>query len=253
MWLRVYTAPRQRPRPQGKSAIPLGEITLGDDAAKRWPARYIQKTDQVTSEEYMTAQIPDTILMDEKGFSIVGVNGRELFTPQSVGITPVASMSACWRGYVCKYKVMDRKLILDGLLLSFGFDDMSGKDRKFVPQISPTINGVSPTSKHPTFSNIYEGLNLEIQFTGGILAGDGFIQSLYVHMGFHPAWKYQNVFELIFDNGEVQETRDVSKQVEHIRNTVNKLPLEPDILKLTEKEVESWIEKTFRLDYDLKR
>jgi hypothetical protein len=30
-------------------------------------------------------------------------------------------------------------------------------------------------------------------------------------------------------------------------------PLEPDILKSNEKEVESWIEKTFRLDYDLKK
>jgi hypothetical protein len=201
----------------------------------------------------MTAQIPDTILIDEKGFSIVGVNGDELFTPQSVGITPVAVMSTCWRGYICEYKIIDNKLILNRLQLSFGLDDMSEEERKFVHQKSPPINGVSPTGTHPAFSNIYEGLNLEIHFTGGILAGDGFIKQLYVHMGFHPAWKYQTVFELIFENGNVQEIRNVSAQVEQIRSRMTEQPFEPDILKSNEQEVESWIEKTFRLDYDLKK
>jgi hypothetical protein len=200
----------------------------------------------------MTAQIPDMILINDKNYSIVGVNGGELFTPQSVGIEPVAIMSACWRGYVCKYKIIDNKLILDELQLSFGMDNMSGKKREFVPQVAPAINGVNPTGKHLSFSNIYEGINLHIPFTGGILAGRDFIQTLYVHMGFHPAWKYQTVFELIFESGNVQEIRDVSIDVEELRSKMMKLPLKPDILKSDKAEVEAWIDKTFRLDYDLK-
>ena len=200
----------------------------------------------------MTAQIPDTILINNKNYSIVGVNGGELFTPQSLGIEPVAIMSACWRGYFCQYNISDNKLILDELQLSFGIDDTSGSNREFVPQVAPPINGVNPMGKHPSFSNIYEGLNFHIPFTGGILAGEGFIQTLYVHMGFHPAWKYQTVYELIFEKGNVQELRDVSIAVEELRSKITKLPLKPDILKSDEAEVEAWIEKTFKLDYDLK-
>jgi hypothetical protein len=202
----------------------------------------------------MTAQIHDTILIDDKGFSIVGVNGSELFTPQSIGITPVAVMSACWRGYVCQYKINDGQLILDELQLSFGTHEGIGKERKFIRQTSPAINSVSPnppTGKFPAFSNVYEKLNLEVRFTGGILAGDGFIQKLYVHMGFHPAWKYQNVLEIIFENGKAQEIRDVSKDIEQIRNKMSEQPLEPDFLKSSKQEREAWIEKTFRLNYDL--
>jgi hypothetical protein len=204
------------------------------------------------NKEYMTAQIPDKILINEKSLSIVGVNGGELFTPQSVGITPIPIMTACWRGYICQYKIRDGKLILDQLQVSLGLDDTSGKERKFVPQMGPVINGVNPTDKHPAFSNIYEGLNLEIDFTGGILAGEGFIQTLYVHMGFHPAWKYQTVFELIFDHGNVKELRDVSVQIEQLRSKMTELPLKPDILESDKAEVEAWIDKTFRLGYDLK-
>jgi hypothetical protein len=200
----------------------------------------------------MTAQIPDTILINDKNYSIVGINGGDLFTPQSNGIEPVAIMSSCWRGYVCQYKIIDNKLILDELQLSFGVDDISGDERKFVPQVAPAINGVNPTGKHPSFSNIYEGVNLQIPLTGGVLAGKGFLQTLYVHMGFHPAWKYQTVFELLFDGGIVREIRDVSIEVEELRRKMMRLPLKPDILKTNKAEVEAWIDKTFRLDYDLK-
>ena len=202
----------------------------------------------------MTAQFHDTILMNEKEFSIVGVNGDGLFTPQSIGITPVGIMSDCWRGYLCQYKVNDNALILDELKLSFGIYEGSGKERKFIHQTSPAINGVSPntpTGQFPAFSNVYERLNLRIQFTGGVLAGDGFIQEFYVHMGFHPAWKYQNVFELLFDNGKVQEIRDVSEKIEQVRNKMSESSLQPDFLKTSKKEREAWIEKTFRLNYDL--
>jgi hypothetical protein len=202
----------------------------------------------------MTAQFHDTILINEKEFSIVGVNGAGLFTPQSVGITPLGIMSACWRGYLCQYKINANALILDGLKLSFGIFEGSGQDRKFIRQTSPAINGVNPntpTGKLPAFSNLYEQLNLSVHFTGGLLAGDGFIQKLYVHMGFHPAWKYQNVFELLFDNGNVWEIRDVSQKMEQIRNKMSASPLEPDFLKTSKQEREAWIEKTFKLNYDL--
>ena len=38
-----------------------------------------------------------------------------------------------------------------------------------------------------------------------MLACEGFIDALYVHMGFHPAWKFEHVEELIFE-GKVDES-----------------------------------------------
>jgi hypothetical protein len=92
----------------------------------------------------MTAQIHDTILIDEKNFSIVGVNGGGLFTPQSIGIMPVPVMSACWRGYVCQYKLDGGQLILNELQLSLGTYQGVGKERKFIQQAGPAINGLNP-------------------------------------------------------------------------------------------------------------
>jgi hypothetical protein len=190
----------------------------------------------------MTGQINDVIVINRKGFSVVGVNGGELFTPESIGIMPIATMTACWRGYICEYKISYKKLLLDKLWLSFGEEEISENTNKFIPQKGPPINGVNPY-EGGEFNNIYEKLNYEVDFTGGILAGRKFIQDLYVHMGFQSAWKYKNVFELIFIHGKVQEIRDVSEQVEQIRNKKNEELPEQDLIK--------WIASTFRLDYGL--
>lgn len=62
-------------------------------------------------------------------------------------------------------------------------------------------------------------------------------------MGFQSAWKYKNVFELISNHGKIQEIRDVSEQVEQIRNKKKDELPEEDLIK--------WIASTFRLDYGL--
>lgn len=45
----------------------------------------------------------------------------------------------------------------------------------------------------------------DVPLSGGLLLGEGFIQELYVHMGFHPAWKYLHVIELIFEGGQLHK------------------------------------------------
>lgn len=202
----------------------------------------------------MTAQIPDTLLFNDKSFSIVGVNGNELFNPQSIGLHPIPFSTACWRGYVCEYKLHNNTLVLDRLQISLEVDAGAQEERKLASQRGPVINGVSPSTPDgeiPTARKLYEGLNLSIKFTGSILAGDGFIQELYVHMGFHPAWKYQTVFELQFEGGKVLEIHDLSSKMERIRLKMSRLPPEPDFLKASQQERDAWIEKTFRLNYDL--
>jgi hypothetical protein len=168
----------------------------------------------------MTAQVSDTILIDNKPYAIAGVEGDGLFTPQSFGIHPGPANTACWRGYICQYKIENEELLLDELQISIMTVEGEGSDRKFVQHIGPEINGVQPKSAEGKFlssGNLYENMNLQISFSGSLFAADGFIRELYVHMGFHPAWKYETVFKVKCENGKVIAIKDISKQMAALR------------------------------------
>lgn len=187
----------------------------------------------------MTAQFPDTIVVGRRRLSIAGVQGEGLFDPHSLGLHPVASCTACWRGYVCHYTVKDAQLVLAELDLSLYDED------------GPPISGVEPTRpRDGLFDHVYKKLDLAVAFTGGLLAGQGFIRELYVHMGFHPAWKYRTVLELVFDGGRLTEQHNVSRKMQDIRARMARRPLRPGTTS-GEEEIGAWIESTFRLHYDL--
>jgi hypothetical protein len=162
----------------------------------------------------MTAQIPDSILLQDKKFSIVGVNGNDLFNPVHFNLHPFQSVTSCWRGYVCTYKTLYNKLLLDKLEVN-------------LRQQGPIINSVEPLFSKAMFNNTYNDLNMPIDFTGEILAADQFIRELYVHMGFHPAWKYETVYELVISGGYVIDTKDVSGQMAQLREQMSRQPLHP--------------------------
>jgi hypothetical protein len=184
----------------------------------------------------MTAQMNDAFLLQDKRFSIVGVNGSGLFDPLIYNMQPLPRITSCWRGYVCTYKTLDNRLLLDSLLVN-------------LDQEGPAINDIRPAfSNQGTFNNTYNGIKLQMDFTGGILVAYGFIQQLYVHMGFHPAWKYETVFELILSQGNVLDTRNVSSEMAQLRDKMTRQPLQPD-RNTSKQEIEEWIASTFKRDY----
>lgn len=184
----------------------------------------------------MTAQMNDSFLLQDKKFSVVGVNGSGLFDPLIYSMQPLPRITSCWRGYVCTYKARDHELVLDTLLVN-------------LDQEGPAINNVRPAfSNQGTFNNTYKDLHLHMDFTGGMLVAHGFIQQLYVHMGFHPAWKYETVFELNFSQGNVLDIRDLSGEMAELREKMTRQPLQPD-RNATKQEIEKWIASTFKRDY----
>ncbi len=48
-----------------------------------------------------------------------------------------------------------------------------------------------------------------ISFTGGLPIAADFIQELYVHLGFHPAWKFREVHGIILDPVEKYRFRGI--------------------------------------------
>jgi len=184
----------------------------------------------------MTAQIPDSFLFQDKKFSIVGVNGAGLFDPYAHKMNPLPHITSCWRGYVCTYKTVYNKLLLDTLQINLGNEGL------LINEIHPVFDPKN------TFDNVYNDLNLHMDFTGGMLLAHGFFQHLYVHMGFHPAWKYETVFELVISHGYVLETREVSQQMAELRDKMVRQPLEPNA-DASKEAIEKWIASTFRMEY----
>jgi hypothetical protein len=184
----------------------------------------------------MTAQISDSFLFQDQKFSIAGVNGESLFHPAAYGMQPLPRITSCWRGYTCTYKLFYNKLLLAMLQTNLGRE-------------GPEIDAVRPAfSTAGMFDNIYADLNLHIDFTGGMLVAKGFIQALYVHMGYHPAWKYETVHELVFSAGDLLETKDVSRQMAELRDRMVRQPLQPGT-DASRQELDDWIASTFKRSY----
>ena len=189
----------------------------------------------------MTAQFPHTIAHGTGLWDIVGLSAGDLFHPSELGLEPVYGRNtACWDGYLPSYEVRNGILELQDL-------------RIYVQGEPPVVAGVTPRRLPPTgmFDAHYEGLHYRINYTGGILGGAGFIQELYVHMGYHPAWKYSRVVELLFNAGELTQAHDRSRAIAehraHVLSTTSRDALHgmaPDT------RLDAWIEQAFSLTYE---
>jgi len=193
----------------------------------------------------VTAQFLDGFRYKEKDYAIAGIHGEALFDPENLGLNPAVTCTACSRGYVCTYTLLGKQLVVSRLavnLLDFHAEP------EWLPVPGPEINGRKPMlaeERFPLFNNLYEDLELPVRFTGGLLIARDFIQELYVHMGFHPAWKFHEVWELLFDDGILTESQDVSLKVAELRKK-----LEPTLLKPKEPKGKlKWVKDTFKLDY----
>jgi hypothetical protein len=186
----------------------------------------------------MTAQFSDPVEYRGQSYVIAGINGEGLFDPAEHGMKPVGKCTACWRGFVCTYRVDGQRLLLDRLAIC-----LEGP--------AAALFGVQPKPDQgqiPLFDVIYEGLRHSVPYSGGLLLARDFIRELYVHMGFHPTWKYRVVHELVFRDGELMQEADRSEQIAEFRREIAHRPLEPGY-GAKRSEIERWVEKCFSQKY----
>jgi hypothetical protein len=189
----------------------------------------------------MTAQIPDVVRYRERDYAIAGVAGSGLFDPADWGIEPVATSTANWRGFSALYELKEERLHLKEL--SIGIADDNGETPSEPVRIFDTL----PKSDRGPFGTPYEFDNAPLPFSGGLLLGDRFIHELYVHMGFHPAWKYEEVLELIFADGRLEKVTDHSAKMAEIRSEiVSGARKDPDG---SPEDLIGWIDNAFQLNY----
>jgi hypothetical protein len=187
----------------------------------------------------MTAQISDRVKYQGGDYQLAGVKGAGLFDPASLGLQPVATNTANWRGYHCEYAVRDDRLELSELHIG-----LASPEPIAILGLAPTWETISKDTRQAG----YKDMRAPIAFTGGMLIGDGFIQQMYVHMGFHPAYKYRVVHELLFEAGRLASATDQSDNMERVRRSVAGRSLQPGT-DAGKEEVMEWIKTTFSLEY----
>jgi hypothetical protein len=163
----------------------------------------------------MTAQMPDRFRYQGVDYDLAGISAAGLFSPSQFGMEPKGTCTACWRGYQAVFALAGSRLVLDTLRV-----ELYRRGKGYRRQEGPPINGVSPTDGHGGFNNHYVGINVHLDYTGGLLLARGFLHELYVHMGFYPAWKYTDVVELVFEKGVLQRQFDRSERMAEIRQRV---------------------------------
>lgn len=190
------------------------------------------------SGEPMTAQVPDSVRIDGTDFDICGVRGEGLFDPESYGIETSAPNTACWRGYVCRYDIVNDHLVLDELRLW-------SEPRRWLdnrPILEDFFGDRLAIDNDQTWIDA-NGLACAVPFTGGLLLGDDFVEDLYVHMGYQSAYKYRCVLELTFESGLLVSRSDRSPEMEEIRLREGRGDGKRS------QDVVAWINETCRIDY----
>ncbi len=231
----------------------------------------------------MTAQYNDNIRHAGEFYELVGISAknssRELFDPEKFGIKTYSNTTACWRGYLAGYGLRDNRLVLEELRINVKDPEweeelkrlrelkeirralppsrrgpkQQARPRKPGPY-GPAIHGVLPrpsfaSSFHAGFSENYSNIGLPLPFTGGLLLGKGFIHKLYRHMGFHPAWKYEKVVELIFAKGVLTATHDRSAEMANVREANAAAEKQAESHFNSPIELIGWIENCFDRSY----
>ncbi len=199
----------------------------------------------------MSAQISDSIRYAGETYALVGISSddarKDLFDPERFGIRTSPGCTACRRGYIANFELRDDRLMLEHLGINVRDLEWEAElerltelkeIRRYLPPhrrapkpqpmamkrgiCGPVIHGVRPlppaNRNGPfSFTDNYHDVGLPLPFTGGLLLGNGFIRELYEHMGFHPAWKFRKVIELVFADGILTATHDRSYDMARVR------------------------------------
>jgi len=192
----------------------------------------------------MTAQINDTVFHRKIHYSLAGIHGSPLFEPGDHGLSPRMLSTACWRGYYAEYVILENHLFLQNLTM--GGSTIPTETAPETP--GPQLFGATPVYDEDSFAWVYRDLREAVKFTGTLLLADQFIRELYVHMGFHPAWKYRDVREVRLEEGRLVGDQDLSAKMEQIRKRALTQPLEPGPGS-SDEELDKWIEQSFSRDF----
>lgn len=196
----------------------------------------------------MTAQLSDGFRIDAQDFLIAGIRGEGLFDPAHHGFEAVSRDTGCWRGYVCTYAIDEGHCVLADLSINHGRWQGRSYQRLKAPDFGGRTAQARGADDYERFDLNYTNLALPVAFDGNLLVARDFIRELYMHMGFHPAWKFRSVHELAFRQGRLVAQVDASARLAALREKLRQRELQPG--PGDRAEIEAWIADCFSLRYD---
>lgn len=167
----------------------------------------------------MTHQTRDTLRYHEIDYPLEA-SGPVLDIASVLGFTPRAFSTACHRGYIAGFTLVESRLVLDSLYVGLA------SSLKM-----PRINGVVPSSCRRSpwdFGCNYKGLHLPVAFSGGILLtakpildiGFRGCNQWYEHLASLAVWTFATVTELVFQEGRLTKEHDCSLTFGDLRRTI---------------------------------
>ena len=162
----------------------------------------------------MTAQATDTFLFKGKSYELIGITGGDLFSSQNFGIEAEFIDTGCWSGFCSTYEITDKVIFLKEMTILLA----PRKDRNY-----KTINNVLPQQISDDEA-LYKDIKLPVSsFTGKLRIARGFIDELYVHMEFPKPSAFKTVLDLTFEDGQLKEKKNRSREMKKKRGTFKKL------------------------------
>jgi hypothetical protein len=177
----------------------------------------------------MTAQISDTFIFKGEEYSLIGMKGGDLASPEQFGMEPEMIHTACYRGFYASYELTEESLYLRELTLK-------EKNENYLP-----IEGIEPAKEE--YQATYHGLSLVVPFTGKIRLSKDFIEELYIHMGYQKPTAFKTVLDITLKGGRVVEIKDRSQEMKEKRGAFKKHYESGNMVQT--------IDEAFSLDMDL--
>lgn len=168
----------------------------------------------------MTVQQSDYVLFKEKKYSICAVNGEGLFDPRNFDIPTFYVQSCCGKGFYCLYSIEEKELRL--VSFSAGYNGLErikikyGKGKEFL--------GQKPVLKDDHYAHYEDLPGFLVNFTGSLVIGDDYIEDFPQRGGVVQPFHFKEVFELVIQNGKVQNIIDCSQRMSATRDRNQTLP-----------------------------
>lgn len=163
----------------------------------------------------MTAQTHNRVVFEGNIYRLLATSGDKLPAPLTFGIEPRIWSTANRRGYITTFICQNNKLLLNEFHIGYVENDNWKPINNIKPEIYYREGWVQHNLKQPSYEKrpygkVYSNLNIVVDFSGGILIGNDFIQELYSHGGFQETYKFKSVYELLFQNGTLTQSLDQS-------------------------------------------
>jgi len=165
----------------------------------------------------MVAQIFYRFIINGDAYSLIGITGGDLVSPEYLRIQPAELSSTRHRGgYYAMYELTQEALYLREL-------NIREENGNHCP-----IGETKPAKDF--YQDIYHGPGVVIPFTGKIRLAKGFVREPYINMSYQKAIAFETVFDVTLEDGLLVGIKDRSREMEQKRgafkeyfNSVNSL------------------------------